>query len=275
MPLNLAFSKYQGLGNDFVILDNRSGKIKLTEKQIKKICDRRFGIGCDQLLIVEKSNQADFKMALYNRDGTTAEMCGNGIRCVAAFLNSKRISRKKNLVFETLAGPIKTKIADGLVEVDMGEPVLEGPKIPVNRKGEVINKPLRTDAGKFNINAVSMGNPHAVIFVKNVSTVPLEKYGPVLENHPVFPRRTNVEFAQVMTRKKIQLRVWERGAGVTLACGTGACATVVAGVLNKLVERNVIVSLPGGLLKIRWDQKTNHVFMTGPAEEVFTGAIRL
>ncbi|MFQ5432684.1 MAG: diaminopimelate epimerase [Nitrospinota bacterium] len=275
MSRSIKFAKYQGLGNDFIILENLTGKLKLTEKHIKKLCDRHYGIGCDQLLIAGKSQKADYKMSLFNRDGSPAEMCGNGIRCMARYLYMHRITRKKGLKIETDAGIMTTKIIDPLVEVDMGEPVLDGPRVPVNRKGQVINSPLQTKEGTFKISAVSMGNPHTVIFVKNVKMVPLEKFGPAVENHPVFPRKTNVGFAQVITRKKISLRVWERGAGATLACGTGACAAVVAGALNKVTERNVTVSLPGGILRIRWDEKTNRILMTGPAEEVFTGTASL
>jgi diaminopimelate epimerase len=275
MRRNIKFAKYQGLGNDFVIIDDRAGKLKLVEKHIKKLCDRHFGIGCDQLLIIGESSMADYKMSLFNNDGSYAEMCGNGIRCLARYLYRHRITRKKNLEVETGAGIITTKIMGELVEVDMGEPILDGPRVPINRKGQVLNSTLQTAAGNFRINAVSMGNPHTVIFVKNVRMVPLEKFGPAIENHPVFPRKTNVGFAQVITRRKISLRVWERGAGATLACGTGACAAVVAGVLNKLTERNVTVSLPGGVLKIHWDQKTNRLLMNGPAVEVFNGSMTL
>jgi len=275
MSRSIKFAKYQGLGNDFIILDNLDDKLKLTEKHIKKLCDRHYGIGCDQLLIVGNSANADYKMSLFNSDGSPAEMCGNGIRCLARYLYLHRITRKKNLNIETDAGIMTTKIVDAVVEVDMGEPILDGPRVPVNRKGQVINSPLQTKEGTFKISVVSMGNPHTVIFVKNVKMVPLEKFGPAVESHPVFPRKTNVGFAQVITRKKISLRVWERGAGATLACGTGACAAVVAGALNKVTERNVTVTLPGGVLKIRWDEKTNRILMTGPAEEVFTGTASL
>lgn len=257
------FAKYQGLGNDFIILDDRAGRLKFTKKKIRRLCDRRLGIGCDQLIIAKRSGKADFKMTLYNRDGSSAEMCGNGIRCLARFLYDRKITKKKNLAFETGAGIVKTKIIKGGVEVDMGEPLLG------EKQGRSFS--LKTGAGKFNITAVSMGNPHAVIFVKNAEAVELEKCGRAVETHAFFPKKTNVEFAQIITRKKILLRVWERGAGATPACGTGACATLVAAVTNKLSEKNVSVLMPGGTLKIRWDEKTNHVFMTGPAEESFTG----
>ncbi|GMT41806.1 MAG: diaminopimelate epimerase [bacterium] len=270
----IKFAKYQGLGNDFIVIDDRSGSLKLSKKNIIRLCDRRLGIGCDQLLIVRASDTADFKMALYNRDGSSAEMCGNGIRCLARFLYSAKVTRKKNLTFETAAGLITTKMQNGSVEVDMGEPILDGERVPINHKGMMINSPLKTSAGSFNITAVSMGNPHAVIFVNSVDDLPLDKYGPAVENHPLFPKKTNVEFAQVKTSNKIVLRVWERGVGATPACGTGACATLVAAVMNKLTGRSVTVSLPGGSLKIRWDRKTNHVFMTGPAQESFTGSVK-
>lgn len=275
MSKTIKFLKCHGLGNDFVILDDRAGNLKLTDKHVLRICDRHYGIGCDQLIVVENSEKADFKMALYNHDGSRPEMCGNGIRCFARYLFKRKITRKKNLDIETGAGIIKTKIIDDLVEVDMGEPELDGPKIPINRKGTIINSPLRTDEGKYDITGVSMGNPHVVIFVNKLSMIDIERIGPVIEKHHLFPKRINVHFAQVNTRKKISFRAWERGAGATLACGTGACATAVAGVLVGLTERSVTVTQPGGKLKIRWDEKNNRVYMTGPAEEVFTGTIQI
>ncbi len=273
MPKTVKFSKYQGLGNDFIIVDDREGRIKLAPKHIVRMCDRHYGIGSDQFMIVKKSESCDFRMDLYNRDGSLAEMSGNGIRCFARYLFDKRITRKKNLEIDTDAGVIKTKIVGAMVEVDMGEPITDGPKIPINRKGQVINQPLQTDAGKFSVTAVSMGNPHAVIFVKDASIIPLEKFGPVLENHAVFPKKVNVHFAQVVTRKKITVRTWERGTGVTLACGTGACAVAVAGILNGFAERDVAVRHPGGTVKVRWDEKDNRVYMKGPTEKIFEGTI--
>lgn len=271
MSKTMKFSKWQGLGNDFIIIDDRDNKYRLMEKQISFLCHRNFGIGCDQLMVVRKSRKADFRMELYNQDGGRAEMSGNGIRCFAMYITGKRLSRKKELEIETDAGIIRPKIKGEVVAVDMGEPILQGRQIPMHRDGQVVNAPLETDNGIFNITAVSMGNPHVVIFVSDVEKVNLEKHGPALENHPVFPNRSNVEFAQIVARDRIKLRVWERGAGPTLACGTGACATVVAGVLNGLTKRKVTVSLPGGRLDINWDEETNRVFMTGPAVEVFNG----
>jgi len=269
------FSKWHGLGNDFIIIDDRRNSRRFSRKQVAFLGDRNFGIGCDQLMIIRKSTKADFRMDLYNQDGSRAEMCGNGIRCFAMYLLKRRITRKTDLAIETDAGIIRTSVKGRQVKVDMGEPVLDGPAIPVLMKGSLIAAPLETEAGKFSFTAVSMGNPHAVIFVEDASAVDLERNGPVIENHPLFPNRTNVEFAQVLSNRKVKLRVWERGAGATLACGTGACATAVAGALNGLTGRTVSVVLPGGTLKIRWDKKSNHVFMTGPAVEVFNGAVLL
>ncbi len=273
MPKTVKFSKYQGLGNDFIIVDDRDGRIRLASRHVVRMCDRHYGIGSDQFMIVKKSKSCDFRMDLYNRDGSLAEMSGNGIRCFARYLIDKRITRKKNLEIDTDAGLIKTKIVGAMVEVDMGEPITDGPEIPINRKGRVISQPLQTDAGKFRITAVSMGNPHAVIFVKKASLIPLEKFGPVLENHEVFPKKANIHFAQVVTRKKITVRTWERGTGITLACGTGACAVAVAGVLNGFAERDVAVKHPGGTVKVRWDENDNRVYMKGPAEKIFEGTM--
>jgi len=269
------FSKWHGLGNDFIIIDDRRNSLRFSRKKVAFLCDRNFGIGCDQLMIIRKSTKADFRMDLYNQDGSRAEMCGNGIRCFAMYLLKRRITRKTELAVETDAGIIRTSVKGRRVKVDMGEPLLDGPAIPVRMKGRVIAAPLETEAGKFSFTAVSMGNPHAVIFVEDAVAVDLKRNGPIIENHPLFPNRTNVEFVQVLSNGKVKLRVWERGAGATLACGTGACATAVAGVLNGLTGRTVSVVLPGGTLKIRWDEKSNHVFMTGPATEVFNGAVLL
>jgi diaminopimelate epimerase len=212
-------------------------------------------------------------MALYNADGSPAEMCGNGIRCFSRFLMDRNITKKKALIIETLAGIVRTSIVGKMVEVDMGEPVLDGPQIPVNLPGRIVSRDIDTKMGKFRITAVSMGNPHIVIFTQKPETVDLEKVGAMLERHPLFPKRTNVHFAKVDDAKNITARIWERGAGATLACGTGACATAVAAVLNGLAGANVTIHQPGGGLKIRWEAKDNRVYMTGPAEKVFDGAI--
>ncbi|MBI3793957.1 MAG: diaminopimelate epimerase [Nitrospinae bacterium] len=272
----MSFEKWQGLGNDFVLIDGRDGKFKPTEKVIRLLADRRYGVGCDQLMIARKSSKADFKMDLYNADGSRAEMCGNGIRCFARFLVGKKITSKKKLNVETMAGIIKTSILPGaMVEVDMGEPVLNGPDVPVNLEGTVVSRKISTERGEFNITAVSMGNPHVVIFTDKLEGVDLDRLGPFLETHPLFPRKINVHFARVDDKKTITARHWERGSGPTLACGTGACATAVASALNNLTGRAVTVKQRGGALKIRWDKADNRVYMTGPAEMAFAGKIRV
>jgi diaminopimelate epimerase len=281
MAKDIKFTKWHGLGNDFIIVDDRSGRTKFSTRQVLAMGSRNYGIGFDQMMVVRKPGVkakkagADFRMELYNNDGSIAEMCGNGIRCFAMFIKTRKISKKKELAIETGAGLVRTKIIGNMVEVDMGEPVLDAEDVPMNRTGSVVNEPLNTREGFFNVTAVSMGNPHAVVFVRDVQAVELEKVGPLLETNSAFPNRTNVEFAQVISRESIDLRVWERGAGATLACGTGACATAVAAVLNKLTGRRVEVNLPGGRLVVKWDEVTNHVFMTGPTAEVFSGLIKI
>jgi diaminopimelate epimerase len=248
-------------------------------KLSKKLCDRRFGIGADQLLLLEKSGRADFKMRIFNADGSEVEMCGNGIRCLATYIwDNKLTAGRQNgstLTVETLAGIIIPRKSGDLVEVDMGEPVLEGEKIPVTVKGRVINHPLKLKKDTFNITCVSMGNPHAVIVVNDVTSVPLDSWGPAIETNALFPEKTNVEFIQIKNSRNIQMRVWERGAGETLACGTGASAAAVASVLLGLTKRSVYVHLPGGRLLIEWNDEDNHVYMTGPAEKVYEGVIEI
>ncbi|MBI5638770.1 MAG: diaminopimelate epimerase [Nitrospinae bacterium] len=267
----MKFGKYQGLGNDFVLIDDRDNKLKLNNAQVKALAHRQYGVGCDQLMIVKKSRTHDFKMELYNNDGSVAEMCGNGVRCFHRFLIDRGITAKKELRIETLAGTIQTSLAGKLVTVDMGAPILEAADIPMKTAGRIVNQKLVTGKGSFNITAVSMGNPHIVIFRKSLDGLALETVGPMLEHHPLFPKRTNVHFARVDGRKNITVSHWERGAGMTLACGTGACATAVAAVLNGLTDRAVAVHQRGGTLKIKWDAKDNHVYMTGPAIHVFSG----
>lgn len=275
MAKDVRFSKYQGLGNDFVIIDGRDNRLELKPAEVKRLAHRQYGVGCDQLMVVKRSKTHDFRMALFNNDGSTAEMCGNGVRCFHRFLVDRRITAKKALSIETGAGTIRTRLAGKQVEVDMGEPILEGAKIPTTMTGQVINQKLGTEKGEFFITAVSMGNPHITIFTGNASGVLISEVGPVLENHPAFPKRTNVHFAQVDDRKNITVNHWERGAGATLACGTGACATAVSAALNNLADRTVTVHQRGGSLKIRWEPKDNRVYMTGPAEFVYSGEIRI
>lgn len=241
-----------------------------------KMCDRRFGIGADGLVLLLDSGVADVRMRIINSDGSEAEMCGNAIRCVAKYLYEHGIVRKDEIKVETLAGIIVPQIIqkNGRVEavrVDMGAPRLERQEIPMlGTPGQVVNEPLQVNGQTFKITAVSMGNPHCVIFVPDLSVIPLNQIGPQIETHPAFPRKTNVEFVQVLSPTEVRMMVWERGAGPTMACGTGACAVATAGVLNGLTARSVTVHLPGGSLHIEWADN-GRLYMTGPAEEVFNG----
>lgn len=283
------------LGNDFIVIDDRELKLKNLPKLAKKLCDRRFGIGADQILLLCNSRKADFKMRIFNADGSEVEMCGNGIRCLGKYIWDKKIrsqesgvrSKKassvtKTLSIETLGGIKHLRKIGEQIEVDMGEPILEAEKIPVKikqgtkDKGQgvpVINYPLKIKDKLFKITCVSMGNPHVVIIVKEVRHVLLDQYGPLIEHHKLFPKRTNVEFVQIMNKNNIKMRVWERGAGETMACGTGASASAVASVLLSLTNRKVVVHLPGGKLRIHWSEKDNCVYMTGDAIKVFEGAV--
>lgn len=276
--MELTFTKMQGLGNDFVLIDSRemdlANHFDMAELA-RKLCDRRFGIGADQLLLLLPSNIADFKMKIYNADGGEVEMCGNGIRCLAKYIWDRNISTKEALKIDTLAGVIRPERAGALVRVDMGEPVFEAEQIPVNLKAAapIIDYPLRAHDREFKATCVSMGNPHAVIFLEeSLATFPVATYGPLIETHPLFPNRTNVEFIAVGSKKELSMRVWERGSGETMACGTGASAAAVAAMLKGLTERKVTMRLQGGDLVIEWPP-AGHVFMTGPAEEVFEGRI--
>ena len=285
--------KMQALGNDFVVVDDRESKLKKLSQLSKKICDRRFGVGSDQLLILSTSKKADFRMRIFNADGSEVEMCGNGIRCLGKYIwdyifrcEESVFSRKycqsiEGVTVETLAGIMKLYKTRNLFKVDMGEPMLKPELIPVDlsklpkksHRTKIVKHSLKAGNKTFKINCVSMGNPHAVIVVKNADSVDLGTYGRMIENHALFPNRTNVEFVQILNQTNIKMRVWERGAGETLACGTGASASVVASVLLGLTERKVTVHLPGGKLLIHWSEKDNHVYMTGPAATVFFGRI--
>lgn len=277
----LKFVKMQGLGNDFVIVNAlKEDCIAQDDPQIARlaqaVCDRHFGVGGDGLVFIRPSKEADVYMQIINSDGSEAEMCGNVIRCVAKYLYEEEIFRKEKIYVETLAGimvPRLVTVNDRVeaVEVDMGEPRLERPQIPMEGAGgSFINQPLHVGWEVFNITALSMGNPHCVIFVPDAGAVNLRELGPKIECHQAFPAKTNVEFVQVVDRGKVLMRVWERGAGLTMACGTGACAVAVAGVLNNLTQREVEVCLAAGSLLINWSED-NHVYMTGPAREVFNG----
>jgi diaminopimelate epimerase len=269
----LQFTKMHGLGNDFILIDNRGNIPIKFETLAQKLCERRFGIGADQLLLLEDSAAADYRMRIFNPDGSEVEMCGNGVRCTARFIRDKRIAVKEQLLIETKAGVVKTRWEKDQVEVDMGEPVLEAENIPVKLEGRVISVPLALNGIRFEITCVSMGNPHCLILVDDLAGFAVAEYGPKIEHHPLFPKRTNVEFVKVINQQQIEVRVWERGAGETLACGSGACASVVATVLNQLTQRRVRVRLPGGELGIFWSPEDNRVYMQGPSEYVFEGSI--
>ncbi|MCI9247155.1 MAG: diaminopimelate epimerase [Clostridia bacterium] len=275
----LKFTKMQGLGNDYVYMDAIHQKIGNASALVKAVSNRHWGIGSDGLILIDKSNVADFKMQMFNPDGSESEMCGNGIRCVGKFVYDKELTNSTEITIETLAGikKLKLKVQNGKVEritVDMGEPILEPDKIPVlSDKMPVKNLKIEALDREFLVTCVSMGNPHAVILLEDVEKFDIEKYGKEIESNPNFPNKTNVEFVEVEDKKHIKMRVWERGTGETLACGTGACSSVVAGVLNGVIDRNSIVKLLGGNLQIEWKEDDNHVYMTGPAVTVFEGEI--
>ncbi len=283
MSRALPFVKMHGAGNDFVLVDALKGPVKITAALARDLCDRRFGVGADQILILEKSKKADFRMRVMNPDGSEVEMCGNGIRCAALYAFEAGRVKKKEMAVETLAGLIRPSLqGKDKVRVDMGEPVLEAEKIPTAAQGRVIDQDFsfsppsfgrageRAGSVDLKITGVSMGNPHCVVFVDDLDKTPVEAWGPLIETHPFFPNRVNVEFVQVENPGAARVRVWERGAGITLACGTGACAVGVAGVLTGRFHRKVDLKLPGGTLGIEW-APDNHVFMTGPAAFVFNG----
>jgi len=273
--MQLKFTKMHGLGNDFVVVNCLEENCPDLAPHAAKICDRRFGIGCDQLLIIHPSQRADFKMEIFNNDGGQVEMCGNGIRCVAKYLVDSGATAKNELAIETLAGIIRPRLVDNLVEVDMGEPILDGKLIPTTADGKILDRSIEVEGQEWKITCVSMGNPHCVIFVDDIATAPVHSLGPVLEHHSLFPKRTNVEFIQVVSPSELKMRVWERGAGETLACGTGACGSLVAAVLTGRAQREATLHLKGGDLKVRWSEKNNRVYMTGPGEEVFNGVIEI
>ena len=275
----IKFTKMHGLGNDYVYIDAINQKIENESSLAKFVSNRHFGIGSDGLILICKSEIADFKMRMFNSDGSEAEMCGNGIRCVGKFVYDKGLTNKTTVKIETLAG-IKTLILNtkdgkvGTARVDMGEPILEAEKIPViSTEKTVKNLELEAENKKFKFTCVSMGNPHAITIVENTKEFDVEKYGKVLEIDKAFPKKANIEFAQIIDRQNINMRVWERGAGETLACGTGACATAVACNLNGLTDRKVNIELLGGTLNIEWNETDNHVYMTGPAVTVFDGEL--
>lgn len=279
----MKFTKMQGAGNDYVYINGFTEKIAQEEKPewVRKISDRHFGIGSDGAIFINPSDVADFEMEMYNADGTRSEMCGNGIRCVGKFVYDKGLTDKTQFTVVS-AGKIKVldlTVKNGkatLIKVNMGEPILEAKQVPVvSDSEEVIDEPIyisEVDA-TYNMTCVSMGNPHAVVFMDDVENLAIEKIGPYFENHVRFPNRTNTEFVKVLDRNNVQMRVWERGTGETLACGTGCCATAVACILNGHTEEEVTVHVLGGKIKIFWDRESNLVYMTGPAETIFEGEI--
>ena len=275
------FTKWQGCGNDFVLFDCLQDDIEDYASVARKVCDRHYGVGADGILVVLPSAQADFRMRIFNTDGSEAEMCGNGIRCFARYLYDFGLTKETRFTVETGAGILVPEIVleGGKVKgikVDMGEPHLLGEEIPVVGfdGSKVIDKSMSVDGQKYHFTAVSMGNPHCVIFVDDAENFPIYELGHKFEVHELFPKKTNTEFVEVKDRQHVRMRVWERGAAVTLACGTGSCATVVAGILNGKLDRDAAteVELDGGKLSIHW-ANDNHVFMTGPAELVFSGEL--
>ena len=279
----MKFTKMHGCGNDYIYVDGAKEILTPQEKPevVRRLSDRHFGIGGDGVIFINPSREADFGMEMYNMDGSRAEMCGNGIRCVAKFVYDKGLTDKTSISVIS-CGKIKyltLTVENGkvsTVEVNMGSPILKAENIPViSDKEEVIGDEIEVDGEIYKMTCVSMGNPHAVVFMDEVEGLPLEKMGPLFENHVRFPKRINTEFVKVLDENTVEMRVWERGTGETLACGTGACATVVACVLNGLTKEQVTVKLLGGNLQIQWDRESNLVYMTGPATTVFEGEIEI
>lgn len=273
----MKFTKMHGCGNDYVYVNLFEEKIDNPAELSIKVSDRHFGIGSDGLITIGPSDVADFRMRIYNADGSEAEMCGNGIRCVAKYVYDHKMTDKTEISVESGAGIkyLTLFVEQGKVEqvrVDMGEPILEPEQIPVLAEGDkVVDEPIEVCGKTWNMTCVSMGNPHAVVFVDNVADFEIEKYGPHFEKHERFPKRTNTEFVEIISREEINMRVWERGSDETWACGTGTCASVMACILNNRTDNKVLVHLRGGDLTIEYNEKTNHIFMTGPATEVFSG----
>lgn len=275
----MKFTKMHGLGNDYVYVNCFEEKIDNPPAVARFVSDRHFGIGSDGLIMINPSKTADFEMEMYNADGSRGEMCGNGIRCVAKYVYDYGLTDKTQISVETLGGIkyLDLTVEDGkvsLVKVDMGKPELEADLIPIiSEREQVIDEPIEVDGKEYHMTGVSMGNPHAVIYVDDVKGLDLEKIGPKFENHERFPKRINTEFVHCIDRQTVEMRVWERGSGETLACGTGACAVAVSSILNDLTDTQVTVKLLGGDLQIEWDREKDRVFMTGPATVVFDGVI--
>lgn len=282
--MKIDFSKYEGLGNDFVLIDNRHQlEPILTPEQAVKVCDRHFGVGADGVIFVLPGQKGhDYTMRIYNSDGSEPEMCGNGIRCMARYivdLEGQDLSKTLTYTIDTLAGTITPEVqTDGQVRVNMGPPRLMADEIPTTLKDDqnrAVDVPLNIEGQDWQVTCVSMGNPHCINFVANVAAIPLAEIGPCVETHPAFPQKINAEFIEVVRPDYLKMRVWERGAGMTLACGTGACAALVAGVLNHKCDRSATLELPGGPLEIQWQGDDQPVYMTGPATLAFTGSLEV
>lgn len=279
----MKFTKMHGLGNDYIYINCLKETVADPERIARFVSDRHFGIGSDGLILINPSERADFEMAMYNADGSRSEMCGNGIRCVAKYVYDYGLTDKTHISIETLAGIkyLDLTVKNGkteLVKVDMGKPELIAQEIPVlteNPLERVVHAPILIDGEEYRMTCVSMGNPHAVVYVEDVKGLEIEKIGPKFENHERFPHRVNTEFVKVLDREIVEMRVWERGAGETLACGTGACAVTAASILNGFTERKITVRLSGGELMTEWDEETDRIYMTGPATVVYDGEITL
>ncbi|OXS62325.1 diaminopimelate epimerase [Cohnella sp. CIP 111063] len=278
----MEFTKMHGLGNDFIVVAGEQALPDNAAELAVRLCNRYFGIGADGLVYILPSEKADFRMRIINSDGSEAEQCGNAIRCVAKYVYDNGLAAKTELTIETLGAgvqPVVLQVEDGKVAqvtVDMGKPILNGLDVPTTIDANpVIGHSVEVDGREFRFTAVSMGNPHCVIYVDDAAGFDLATWGPKLEKHPLFPRKINVEFATVNTRGQVDMRVWERGAGPTLACGTGACATLVSSVLNGLTDREATISLAGGDLRIKWDEASDRIYMTGPAAAVYTGSVEI
>lgn len=276
----MKFTKMHGLGNDYVYINCFEEKVENPSELARFVSDRHFGVGSDGLVLILPSEKADFRMRMFNSDGSEAEMCGNAIRCVGKYVYDNKMTDKKTVSVETLAGIKVLELSLGgdekveLVRVDMGEPILNPRDIPVDSDlDRFVDEPVKIMDEEYRVTCVSMGNPHAVTYVQNVKDFPLEKVGPLMENHSLFPKRINAEFVEIVNRNYLKMRVWERGAGETMACGTGACAVLVASCLNGFSERKATVELLGGKLIIEWNEENNHVYKTGPATFVFNGTL--
>lgn len=270
--MQIPFTKMHGTGNDFIVIDATQHELPERSELAKSMCKRRFAVGADQFIIICPSDRADYLMEIYNPDGSQVEMCGNALRAVALYIRHRKNDLSESLSIETAGGLTEAVINDGQVTVNMGEPAFSPESIGLTSESEIIGSEYTFSEGLTrNITCVSMGNPHCVQFVESTEDCPLETEGPIIENHSLFKNRTNVEFIEILSSKEINMRVWERGTGETLACGSGACAAVVACIKNNLTEKTVQVNLRGGVLSITWNEKDNCIYMTGPATFVFDG----